>query len=69
MSALIWLTCPKCHAVTANAIFTVAGQHIKARCPDCGAHIKFVSKTLFETRELAQLRDEKGDEQEQGGIK
>lgn len=56
---LLWLTCPSCCTATANAIFTRAGQHIKARCPNCGSHIQFVSKSLFKTRELDQLREEK----------
>ena len=55
MSALIWLTCPACGKTTANASYTLAGVHVKACCPACGAYIKFVSKSLFTPAELAAL--------------
>lgn len=55
-SALIWLECPACGTHTANAIYTPAGQHIKASCPRCGAYIKFVSHAKFTAREIEEIR-------------
>jgi len=62
----LWLKCNACDA-TSNPLLTKAphreggGFHIKARCPMCGAHIKFVSKATFTESEISDLRFENGN--------
>lgn len=67
MSApLIWLTCPLCGTITDAPHITIAahtngpGFHIRARCPSCGNHIKFLSKSLFTPAQISDLRLEGG---------
>jgi hypothetical protein len=67
MSALNWLTCPLCGTITDTPHITRAphasgaGFHIRARCPSCGNHIKFLSKSLFTQAQIVDLRCEGGD--------
>lgn len=57
----LWLKCTACDK-SSDPILTKAphatggGFHIKARCPWCGSHIKFVSKANFTQSEIDDLR-------------
>ena len=67
----LWLKCTACDS-TSNPTLTKAphatggGYHIRASCPACGSHIKFVSKTTFTQSEIDDLRTEIGDDYSQG---
>lgn len=61
----LWLKCTQCDA-TSNPLLTKVHKsngdfHIKARCPNCGSHIKFVKKSTFTASEIEDLRFENGN--------
>ena len=62
----LWLKCASCDS-TSNPMLTKVqhatggGYHIKARCPMCGNHIKFVAITNFLQSEIDDLRFESSD--------
>lgn len=69
----IWLTCGVCNTTADTPHITIAphvtggGFHIRARCPSCGNQLKFLSKTLFTTSQIANLRVEGGAVIKQSG--
>lgn len=63
----IWLKCTACDTSSHPHLFkslhaTGGGFHIKARCPACGAYIKFISKANFTQSEINDLRSENNGE-------
>lgn len=62
----IWLSCPKCGTTSDKQHITISphdsggGFHIRARCTQCGNHLKFLSKSLFTSAQIKNLRAEGG---------